>query len=69
MLKLIEPESKLKITQALVPYIKSSLDLSGQFSDLLMENKNFEEAKALLAESIFSLNTNTEKSGFSPVVL
>ncbi|MGX8189468.1 tetratricopeptide repeat protein [Rickettsia conorii] len=60
VLKLIEPESKLKITQALVPYIKSSLDLSGQFSDLLMENKNFEEAKALLEESIFLLNTNTE---------
>ncbi|XVN43897.1 MAG: hypothetical protein RCG16_06975 [Rickettsia hoogstraalii] len=60
ILKLIEPESQLKIIQALVPYIKFSLDLSGQFSNLLIENKNFEEAKALLEESIFSLNTNTE---------
>ncbi|WP_238375537.1 tetratricopeptide repeat protein [Rickettsia massiliae] len=34
--------------------------MSGQFSDLLMEHKNFKEAKALLEESIFSLNTNTE---------
>lgn len=34
--------------------------MSGQFSDLLMENKNFEGIKALLEESIFSLNTNTE---------
>ncbi|BBJ31752.1 hypothetical protein RAS_08610 [Rickettsia asiatica] len=60
VLKLIEPESKLKIIQALVLYIKFSLDLSGQFSDLLMKNKNFEEAKALLEESIFLLNNNTE---------
>ncbi len=41
VLKLIEPESQLKIIQALVPYIKFSLDLSGKFSDLLIENKNF----------------------------
>ncbi|MEY4464077.1 MAG: hypothetical protein RLZZ81_1048 [Pseudomonadota bacterium] len=60
VLKLIEPESQLKIVQALVPYIKFSLDLSGKFSDLLIENKNFEDAKALLDESIFSLNNNTE---------
>lgn len=60
VLKLIEPESQLKIIQALVPYIKFSLDLSGKFSDLLIENKNFEEAKALLEESMFSFNNNIE---------
>lgn len=60
VIKLIEPKSQLLIIQELVPCIKFSLDLSDQFADLLMENKNFEAAKTLLEASIFSLDTNTE---------
>ncbi|WP_069201595.1 hypothetical protein [Rickettsia felis] len=61
VLKLIEPESQLKIIQALVPYIKFSLDLSVKFYDLLIKINNFEGAKALLEEVNAYIKNLTKK--------